>query len=201
MELLHSKYPFISSAKESVANSGFNLITTIESNKTTVNRALERILCAIEEGSIGSVHRDATVELLSYPLARILVSIVNEPGLTHRYAWAESQSAIVHFQEDTENKTELKSITSAKLSLSSLLDELNIKNDIICAGDIFSISVETYLSLISYLPGATWKLAFQALSHGKINVDQSELYKLLGVAIFQKIKSDLPLKILSLIHI
>ena len=53
MEILHAKYPFLSSAKESVADSGFDLISTIQTNQPTVNRALERILCAIEEGSIG----------------------------------------------------------------------------------------------------------------------------------------------------
>jgi DNA primase large subunit len=195
MEILHAKYPFLSSAKESVADSGFDLISTIQTNQTIVNRALDRILCAIEEGSIGPEHRNATVELLSYPLARILVSLVNEPGLTHRYSWAESQTAIARFQNDLENKTELKSISSARLSLNTLLDELQVTKNISQQDDIFSVSVETYLSFVSYLPGASWKLVFQALSQGKIHVDEFELYKLLGVGIFRQIKSDLPLKV------
>ena len=63
MEILHAKYPFLSSAIESVADSGFDLISTIQTNPPTVHRALERMLCAIEEGSIGTAHRNATVEL------------------------------------------------------------------------------------------------------------------------------------------
>jgi DNA primase large subunit len=195
MEILHAKYPFLSSARESVADSEFDLISTIQTNQTIVKRALERILCAIEEGSIGPEHRNATVELLSYPLARILVSLVDEPGLTHRYSWAESQTAISRFQNDLENKTELKSISSARLSLKTLLDELQVTKNISQQDDIFSVSVETYLSFVSYLPGASWKLVFQALSQGKIHVDEFELYKLLGVGIFRQIKSDLPLKV------
>jgi len=195
MEILHAKYPFLSSAKESVADSGFDLISTIQTNQPTVNRALERILCAIEEGSIGPEHRNTTVELLSYPLARILVSLVNEPGLTHRYSWAESQTAMSHFKNDIEDDTKLKSISPARLSLKTLLDELQVTKNIVQHGDTFSISVETYLSFISYLPDASWKLVFQALSQGNINVEESELYKLLGVGIFRQIKSDLPLKV------
>ena len=195
MENLNSKYPFLSSAKTSVEESGFNLMSIIEKDTVTVERALDRILHAIEEGYIGPEHKNPEVELLSYPISRVLISLVNDPGLTHRYAWAESQTAISRFEQDLEIDNELKSITVSILSLQKLLSELNITKEITKKQDKFYISIDKYLSFIPYLPGPSWRLVFKELSEGKVPITLSELYKLLGVGIFQRIKIDLPLKI------
>ncbi|ELZ06458.1 DNA primase large subunit [Natrialba chahannaoensis JCM 10990] len=130
MQRLHARYPFLEAARETVATETVDLATVVEQERAVVERARQRVITALEDGEIGEPHRDPRTELLSYPVARVLVSMVEERVLVRRYARAEAETAHERFTADLENTTELKSVESTGLELAELLAEFDLEETV-----------------------------------------------------------------------
>ena len=96
MDVLHyARYPFLKDAAEHVRDRGVTLedLLTHEAYRQARARGKARVLDALEEGVIGlrpmGTEEDMLEEILSYPVARMFVSGVNDRFLTKRYALAE----------------------------------------------------------------------------------------------------------------
>ena len=77
MEPRHARYPFLEGAREAVRAADVDLAEIATAGRGPVlTRALERVRNAIDHGVVGDPHPTLRVELLSYPLARVLVSVV-----------------------------------------------------------------------------------------------------------------------------
>ncbi|MFB6228549.1 MAG: DNA primase regulatory subunit PriL [Halobacteriales archaeon] len=209
MEALHARYPFLADAREAVSEADVDLAAVAADGGPIVERALERIRLAIEEGTIGTPRRPR-VELLSYPVARVLISLVDQPGLVHRYARAEADAARERFVADVEAEDALRSVARDRLGLAALLAEFDLEEQVGTAGrevatavaeptsatdDAVRVDVDAYLRLTAGLPEPRWRLPARSLADGAVTVSREELYDLLREAIRERIESDLPLSV------
>ncbi|MFP8951666.1 DNA primase regulatory subunit PriL [Natrialbaceae archaeon A-arb3/5] len=192
MQRLHARYPFLEAARETVATEAVDLATVVDREDAVVDRARQRVITAIEDGNAGEPHRDARVELLSYPVARVLVSLVDERVLVRKYARGEAASAYDRFTADFENTTELKSVESTGIDLEELLDEFDLQKAVHEHDDGYRIDVGTYLPLADNLWGDEWGLVNRAVADGAVPVDEDELLSLVREAIRDRIEDGLP---------
>ena len=170
MQRLHARYPFLAAARESVATEAVDLATVVEQDRAVVDRARQRVITALEEGEVGEPHRDPRVELLSYPVARVLVSLVGERVLVRKYARGEAATAYDRFTADMADTTELKSVASTGLELTDLLTEFDLQDDVreTPAGDGYRIDVGTYLPLAEDMWEDEWRLVNRPLDGGEV---------------------------------
>ncbi|WP_455449111.1 DNA primase regulatory subunit PriL [Natrinema thermotolerans] len=196
MQRLHARYPFLEAARETVATEAVDLATVVEGDEAVVDRARQRVITAIESGETGEPHRDTRIELLSYPVARVLVSMVDERVLVRKYARAEAATAYDRFTEDMTDTTELKSVESTGLDLSDLLAEFDLRDAVReGADDEYRIDVGTYLPLAEDLWDDGWRLVNQPLEAGEVPVGEDELLTLVREAIRGRIDDGLPFEV------
>jgi DNA primase large subunit len=214
MEALHARYPFLETAREAVEAAEVDLAAVVATGGPPAERALERVRLAIEDGTVGDPRRSPQVELLSYPIARVLVSLIEEPGLVHRYARAEADTARERFVTDLEADDEYRSLDRERLSLRALLAEFDLEDGVeIAAADTprprpggesraegeraVQVGVGAYLRLTEGLGGSRWRLVGRSLREGQVVASREDLYDLLREAIRARIESDLPLPVPS----
>ncbi|QRV16890.1 DNA primase regulatory subunit PriL [Haloterrigena salifodinae] len=199
MQRLHARYPFLETARDAVATEAVDLATVVDQDRAVVDRARERVVAALEDGETGEPRRDTRVELLSYPVARVLVSMVEERVLVRKYARAEAATAYDRFTTDFEDTTELKSVESTGLDLETLLAEFDLDGAVRETADGYRIDVGTYLPLAEDLWGDEWHLVNRALTDGEVPVDHDELLTLLREAIRGRIEDGLPFDVPAVI--
>ncbi len=192
MQRLHARYPFLQAARESVATEAVDLATVVEQDDAVVDRARERVVAAVEEGETGEPRRDVRTELLSYPVARVLVSLVDQPVLVRKYARAEAETAYDRFTTDLEDTTELKSVENAGVDLETLLAEFDLETLLAETGEGYRIAVGAYLPLAADLWGDEWRLVNRALADGEVPVSEAELLTLCREAVRERVEEGLP---------
>ena len=139
MDATHARYPFFAAARAAVGEAGVDLASVVETEVAVVERALERVQRALEEGDVGDPASDPRVEVLSYPVARVLVSLVDERVLVGRYARAEAAVAHERFAADLADTTELKSVETGGLDLGDLLSEFDL-TDVVTRVDAATVA-------------------------------------------------------------
>lgn len=195
MDLLAARYPFLAAARQAVEEADTDLAELVrDGDGPELDRAITRVESAIESGSVGAPHPQPRTELLSYPIARVLVSLVDEPGLTRRYARAEAEAAIARFQADREQSA-LKSVDREPLTLDRLLTEFAMSEAVERDGDGFAVEVATYLGLTEDLADERWRLVARELSSGAVPVTEDEFHELLREAIYDRVAEGLPLSV------
>ncbi|RZV11903.1 DNA primase large subunit [Natrinema hispanicum] len=197
MQRLHARYPFLAAARESVATEAVDLATVVEQDRAVVDRARQRVITALEDGTVGEPAHEPRIELLSYPVARVLVSMVGERVLVRKYARGEAATAYDRFTADMADTTELKSVSSTGLELTDLLTEFDLQDDVreTPAGDGYRIDVGTYLPLAEDMWEDEWRLVNRPLDGGEVPVDEDELLALLREAIRGRIEDGLPFEV------
>ncbi len=194
MKALYARYPFLGAAREAVEAAEVDLAALI-GEEAVVSRATERVTGALREESIGDPHRTTRVELLSYPVARVLVSLVDERICTRKYARAEAQRAISQFRVPREATDSLKSTRTERLSIGELLSEFDLTDHVAETEDGYRVAVGTYLALAADVWGEEWRLVNRTLSAGEVHIEREELYTLLEEAIAQRVARGLPLSV------
>ncbi len=199
MKRLHARYPFLEGAREAVATAEVDLGAVVERDGPVVSRATERVVAALEEGDTGEPHREARVELLSYPVARVLVSLVGERILIRKYARAEAATAFDRFTDDFTTTTELKSVEAAEVDLETLLEEFDLIEDvrpITTDGPMaYRVDVGAYLPLAGDLWGEEWSLVNRAVADGEVPVTEGELLTLVREAVRERVEDGLPFEV------
>lgn len=202
MDPLHARYPFLDGARESVREADIGLVAVVTGDERhpAVERGVERVRRALVDGTVRSDPDDerrwgTRAELLSYPVARVLVSLVDAPGAVEKYASSEADTAFERFTDDFENPDDgLKSTADTAVSLDALLAEFDLSGTVreTDAGDGYRIEVGRYLALSSNLGGESWALATRQLADGTVKVSESELHDLLREAVRQRVAAGLP---------
>ncbi|MFC7239847.1 DNA primase regulatory subunit PriL [Saliphagus sp. GCM10025317] len=195
MKRLHARYPFLEAAREAVATEAVDLATVVEQDQAVVERARERVVAALEDGGTGEPSRDARVELLSYPVARVLVSLVAENVLIRKYARAEAETAFDRFTADFTDTTELKSVESTGVDLETLLAEFDLGPSVRSVADdppTYRIDVGAYLPLADDLWADEWRLVNRALADGEVPITEAELLTLVREAVRTRVEDGLP---------
>ncbi len=193
MERRHARYPFLDDARRAVGEADFDLHSLADDERVR-ERATERVERALDDGTVGDSSRDTRVELLSYPLARVLVSLVDEHVLTRKYARAEAATAHERLT-DAESRRELKSARTERLTSEDLLAEFDLAGSVHADGDGYRVAVGTYLPLAADMWGEEWRLVNRALSGGEVSISETDLDDLLRKAIERRVAEGLPLDV------
>lgn len=195
MRPLHARYPFLEGAREAVREAEVDLAAVVESEPAVVERAVERVRTALTEGTVGDGVRDTRTELLSYPVARVVVSLVDEHVCTRKYAAAEARTAGERLAADLTDDTELRSVDRERLSLGRLLREFDLASEVHETADGFVVEVPAYLLLSAGIRGDEWRLVNRPLADGRVPVDREELRRLLRAAVEDRVGDGLPLSV------
>ncbi|WP_435348302.1 DNA primase regulatory subunit PriL [Haloarchaeobius sp. HRN-SO-5] len=193
MERLHARYPFFTAARDAVDAAAVDLAELVaQPDEPAVDRAVDRVTTALTDHTTGRPHRDARTELLSYPVARVLVSLVDDAVVTRTYAIAEATTAHERVLSDLDGD-DLKSTRGVDLSIDRLLDEFDLVDDVeeTAAGG-YRVAVARYLQLSSDLDDPDWRLPRRSLTDGFVPVTRGELLALLRAAIEERVAAGLP---------
>jgi DNA primase large subunit len=195
MEPLYARYPFLAEARAAVEEAGVDLAALVAEGGPAVDRATERVEYALEEGVVRGPHRRPRVELLSYPVARVLVSLVDEHVLTRKYARAEARTAYERFTADVATETELRSTADTSLTRADLLAEFDLTASVRAVGGRYRVSVGTYLDLAADQRDDEWRLVNRELRDGEVPLTEGELDVLLEAAVRERVGEGLPLSV------
>jgi DNA primase large subunit len=199
MERLHARYPFLSASRAAVGEADIDLATLVAEGGPAVERGHERVRRALLDGTTAPEEPrlwSARAELLSYPIARVLVSLLDLPGATEKYAAAEAATARERFVDDFEADLELKSAGDDRITLERLLADFDLDGGVEPIGDgRFDVDVTAYLELAASLGDPEWRLTRRPLDRGTVPITRPELYTLLREAIAGRVAEGLPLSV------
>ncbi|MWG34715.1 DNA primase large subunit PriL [Halomarina oriensis] len=195
MDAHHARYPFFESARQAVGEAGVDLVTLIREGHPAVERGRERVQRALVAGTVeqASDQRvDARTEVLSYPIARVLVSLVDAPGAVEKYAASEAATAHERFVEEFERGRQ-STLGGDPLTVETVLREFDLAGVVRSHDDEFRVAVGTYLDLAP--EGSGWRLVTRELDDGWVTVTRRDLYDLLDRAVERRVAEGLPLTV------
>ena len=165
-------------------------VLTSPAYRQVVEEGRERVMEAMSEDGIHdrTAYDDARaiVAVLSYPIARMLVSSVGDILLIRRYALKEAKAAYGHLVgEDAEFLLEL---AEEEMGLSAEL----VEN---AEGETVRLHFSDYLKNASSIRHKAWKLHNQDLREGYVHLTKRKFARLLQEALRQRIEDELPLEV------
>jgi DNA primase large subunit len=182
-----AKYPFLKESAKYLKDTGVTLDQLVSS--VAYDRARyqgrERVMEALIDGAIDDhpmrSEPDATVELLSYPVARMIVSAVAEPSFIKRYAIAEAKKA--------NERLRLEDPTFVMRVAEEL--GLNVSQE----DGGFAVDFTDFLRFSSTMRSKSWKLVNQRLVRGSVLVPKNKLTRMIEQILTDRISSELPLEV------
>jgi DNA primase large subunit len=143
-----------------------------------------------KQKSINEVN--AKYELLSYPIARIMVSCINDKYLIHKYAHAEAESA---YNVIRKINLFLNEYDDINFILKELADDFDIK--ILIDDESIAIHFTDYIRYATIFHDSKWKLINSNMKCGMIYLTKEDFARIIQEAIRKKIESSLPLVVPS----
>ncbi len=182
-----ANYPFLSESASYLRENGptlDELLTDIAYERTRA-RGKDRVMQALSEAAISHpgimTEADSLSELLSYIMARILVSSINDPYLIRRYSLAEAKS--------TGSKLENEEFDFVV----DVARELGL--DVVLDNGMCRIHFIHYLKNTSQMRSKPWKMANQDLKAGYIILSKVRLARVVQQALQMRFESELPQKV------
>jgi DNA primase large subunit len=208
-EVRHARYPFFSAAREAVRETDLSLSALVARDAPAVERARERVERALTAGTTAPEEAeqwDLRDDLLSYPIARVLVSLLDDDAAVEKYAAAEAATAAERFEADFATDDDgPRSVDHGRVTRDEVLDEFGIDADpdtgsVRARGrrtgprgnDWYRLPLATYLTLVDPDWGDDWRLVNRELSRGRVRVRQSELDRLVEEAVHRRVAEGLP---------
>jgi len=144
-----------------------------------------RVFEALEKSTIEdhSLVSDAEIlnELLSYPVARMIVSCVGDPFLVRRYALSEAKTANRRWlDEDNE-------------FIAGLSNELDVDHRM--EDGYIKIHFSDFLKNTAQMRSKGWKLINQRLDGGYVTLSRQKFLRVLQDALRIRIENELPLEV------
>lgn len=183
---LLARYPFLTAAREYIRTQGYRVgeLLSDPTFERSRRRAVERARGSlardgIPEAPIGN-DSEAEIELLSYPLARMILAQLRDAYLTGRYAVAESKLFSRRMvQEEGEGTTWV------------VAQALEVPLEPNPADGAFARV--HFLDYLRYAPtrDPQWKLVNQPLSRGYVALDRDRATRLLEEAVRERLLEDL----------
>lgn len=181
-----ARFPFISPAQKYVESLDFPL------SELFSERAFEQIRARgkerVNEAIAGRINRpvisdriSAEKELLSYPVARILVSCVNDRQLIRRYALAEAEYAHGFAKELPADP------------MKELAGDFKIEAE--GRDGSFRLHFTDYIRYASAIHEHKWKLINRKMYRGSVQLTREEFSRLIQEATRKRIESSLPLDV------
>jgi DNA primase large subunit len=182
-----ARFPFVRGASEFVRRSKVeldDLLGHIAFSQARM-RGKKRVLDAIEKASVDdnsmATEEDRLQEILSYPMARILVSCVGDGFLIRRYALAEAKTAYDRMQ------------TERVETLMEIAAELGVEATLV--DDLPSMHFTDFLRFTSGLRSKEWKLVNTEVKKGKVALPKVKFARVLEQALHDKLEDELPLPV------
>ena len=180
-----AKYPFLREAVKLVEVLDLTLEDLTAPNmERALNRAEERVAQAIQSGQTSANLADCMSELLSFPIANILVASLGDPFLFRRYSLAEAVR--VHEILNGENEERI-----AKIAREEFDWDLRLVREIL-DGRLYSMELHftDYLSNASAFREDKWKLVNKLMRNGYVLISRSDATRLIQEEV-QRIIVDL----------
>ncbi len=187
-----ARYPFLREASERVKAEGVGLEELLTSRAFERARAVgfDRALAALEAGAIRdrpvADEAEALNELLSYPVARMIVSAAADTFLTRRYAIAEAKLAHARLLAESD-----------PAFLRAVAAELGV--DLAPADGGFRLHFTDFLRFTNTMREKEWKLINQRVGGGFVFLPREKSVRVLQNAVQRKIDGELPLDVNDLI--
>ncbi|MCU0860892.1 MAG: DNA primase large subunit PriL [Methanomassiliicoccales archaeon] len=182
-----ARYPFLGGASSWVKQEGVELedLLTHSAFQQARMRGKKRVLDSIEAAKVGdspmATEEDRLLEVLSYPLARILVSCVGDGFLVRRYALAEAKTAYDRMQTE---RLDL---------LMEIAQELGVQATLV--DDAPSMHFSDFLRFTSAMRDKRWKLVNTEVRRGMVSLPKVSFARVLEQALYEKIEDELPLPV------
>jgi DNA primase large subunit len=205
-EVRHGRYPFFSAAREAVREADVSLFGLVERDAPAVARARERVERGLTAGTTASEEPDRwdpRDDLLSYPIARILVSLLDDRSAVEKYAAAEAATAAERFETDFSTDDDgLRSVERVSVTREEVLAEFEIDADAEAGSrrrgergrgrNWFRVTLGTYLTLSNSDWGDRWRLVNREVRDGRVRVEETELDRLVEEAVRRRVAEGLP---------
>jgi len=179
-DLIH--YPFLPESQKAIASRGINVDSL---SKTTdglhyLEKATERVLIAIDgkEDYPPDTNGDNISDIVTYVLARILVSCMKDRRTIDRFVWAESKRVYRYLLAETNLSIKERVCNEFGISL-----------------EIDSLSVIQYLQMAGRLNEKKWQLINRDVRKGWVTISDDELEILLSERIRQYLSEKLPVPV------
>jgi len=182
-----AKYPFLKESASILKDTGVTLdqLVTSMAYESARLAGKERVAEALEEGEIGDhpmlTKVDATKELLSYPVARMIVSAVADPAFVRRYAISEAKKANERLKGESD---EFVLKVAAELGLKAAKEDGG-----------YAVDFADFLRFSSAMRSKSWKLVNQRIIDGNVLVTKSRLVRIIEQMLTDRISSELPLEV------
>jgi len=180
-------FPFLKEASEYVEELDFSMdsLMTSIAFESVRRRGFERVMQAFSgEISKPSFANDKEIlsELLSYPYARILVSCVNEPAFTRRYALSEAVAAYSILKKSVEKDPDFALEIGSDFGIAATESDEHMR-----------IYFSDYVRYSLSMRDLSWKLINRHMEHGYVTIQREEFARLLQEAIRKRIEGSLPI--------
>jgi DNA primase large subunit len=176
-----AKYPFLIEAQEQVGKRAATLEAFIQSNygRNVLHHAAARVTSAIRGGKEERMSEgtDPETDLLSYALARVLVSCIGERGVIERHARYEASRAFCSLLEEG---PELRAFLTERMGMDLDADRM---------------TVPEYVELAASLRESQWRLVNREIVDGSVVLGPGEMEELLRERIRRSLARQLPLPV------
>jgi len=183
-----ARYPFLSYTRKYINEKKITLESVLHEFAFSSSReqGKKRVLESVKEGKITNKpflsETECISEIISYVVARMIVSCINDSYLIKRYSLAESVLA-----NDRLSKEPAENIVG-------VANELEI-DLVLCDGDLFTVHFTDFLKYSSEFRDPKWKLTNQDIRMGRVYLDKEKCVRLLQNAIKEKFEKELPLPV------
>jgi DNA primase large subunit len=185
-----TRYPFRRETQEWVREQGVSLQEVLVNPvyRRVVKEGLARVMGVLGEEGLRDMtafkEADALRSALTYPIARMLVSVVGDLMLVRRHALREAEAAARHMA--AEDPDFLLELANDELRLPAAHDE---------DARTFTVHFTDYLKTASAIRDRAWKLYNQDLVGGRVRLGHEKFVRLLQEALRRRIESELPLDV------
>jgi DNA primase large subunit len=181
-----AKYPFLKESIEYVKKLDLKIedLASPEFEKI-LERAEEKVTEAILYALVSRKLRNIEIEILSFPVAIMLVVATESPFIKKRYALAEAKQAY----NDMKLEPKERILTIAK----NFKWKINLNNNVDIPYE-FELHFTDYLRNTTYLHGKKWQLVNRLLLKGNVYLTKSEVARLLSEEVRKYIEKRLELR-------
>ena len=215
MDPLYARYPFFGGAREAVREADLSPAALVRDGAPAVERGRERVERALMEGTVASEaprRWDTDTEVLSYPIARILVSLIDTPAAVDKYAVAEAATARDRFDADFAADDDLGRAGRARASRGEVLREFDVGEAVRPERAAppgsgrrgassrrdpthYWVGLGSYLDLAEAGWGQRWRLVNREVAAGEVRVTADDLSRLLEAAVERRVAAGLPFEV------
>ncbi len=178
------KYPFLKEAHSLVSQKAYSLtnLLELESGKRLAQKARDRIKAALNADYVfdnvtGASGEIPEHEILSYAIARMIVSCMNERPVIDKLCRYESERAAYFLQREEPEK---KEYIARSLGINLRSGEMKVNE---------------YVELVRDLHDSKWQLVNRDVNAGNVAVSRDEAEELLKERIRSMLHSQLPLPV------